>query len=281
MSTDFRKLPTDRQEFPPNREQEARSRRLSDAIELVGTAAEVSRRTGIKPSTISGYLNGGEMKLGSAIALAEAAGVRLEWLATGRGPMKSADFPDAEHHLDPGAADQPWIAAARPAIDRLRQAINDAGGPAAVAQRAGLEIARVAPLLQAVGPLFHPDLVAVAAACSVSLDWLATGIEPMKPTAPPRPSDQELESIADRAMAESLPEHMTDEDKTDLMKVTVLVENMLLRRAPGYRLYDLVILSVRYFAAMRSYPGSRDDQYNRLAADLMPLLKPAAPSIPP
>ncbi len=52
------------------------------------------------------------MKLSNAVALAEATGVRLEWLATGAGPMRE------------GAAPQPSVPPAPPARPRLFSLIN-------------------------------------------------------------------------------------------------------------------------------------------------------------
>lgn len=39
-------------------------------------------------STLNRYLAGREMRLPAAVAIARATGVRLEWLATGEGPMR-------------------------------------------------------------------------------------------------------------------------------------------------------------------------------------------------
>lgn len=42
-------------------------------------------------TTLGRYLGGRDMKASAMVALAEATGVSLEWLATGRGPMRPAD----------------------------------------------------------------------------------------------------------------------------------------------------------------------------------------------
>lgn len=68
---------------------ENRAARLREAVQAAGGTAEVAKLTGIPQSTLSGYLTGGEMKLSNSTAIAEATGVRLEWLATGSGPMRA------------------------------------------------------------------------------------------------------------------------------------------------------------------------------------------------
>jgi transcriptional regulator with XRE-family HTH domain len=184
MSTDVGELGMKERKFGPDSEQAGLGDRLSKAIECANSAAEVARRADIPESTLNDYVKGrSKLPFARGAAIAKATGVRVEWLATGRGPMKSADFPDAEHHLDTGAADQPWVAAARPALERLRQAINDAGGPAAVAGRSGVSIEAVARYLQS-PELLSPDLLAIADACQVTLDWVLAGRTITLPEAP-------------------------------------------------------------------------------------------------
>jgi DNA-binding phage protein len=173
----------DLQAMADSLEPETRANRLRQAVRAAGGNQIVAERAGIPLSTLGSYLAGGEQKLSNTITLAEATGVRLEWLATGRGPMKTADFPDVEHHLDTGAADRPWVAAARPALERLRQAINDAGGAAAVAGRSGVSIEAVARYLQS-PELLSPDLLAITDACQVTLDWVLAGRTITLPEAP-------------------------------------------------------------------------------------------------
>ncbi|MEI6161368.1 MAG: S24 family peptidase, partial [Roseococcus sp.] len=68
---------------------ENRAERLREAVQAAGGTAEVAKLTGIPQSTLSGYLTGGEMKLSNSTAIAAATGVRLEWLASGTGPMRA------------------------------------------------------------------------------------------------------------------------------------------------------------------------------------------------
>ena len=65
-----------------------RVERLRDAIKMVGSARDAARLSGLPYGTLQGYIRGGELKLSNAASLARATGVRLEWLATGEGPMQ-------------------------------------------------------------------------------------------------------------------------------------------------------------------------------------------------
>lgn len=72
-----------------------RARRLREAVQSAGGPGLVARQAGLPLSTLSKYLAGREMRLPAAIALARATGVRLEWLATGEGPMRPDPPPPA------------------------------------------------------------------------------------------------------------------------------------------------------------------------------------------
>ncbi|MFN8992818.1 MAG: helix-turn-helix domain-containing protein, partial [Pseudomonadota bacterium] len=66
---------------------EERVGRLREAIKIIGSARDAARLAGLPYGTLQNYIQGGELKLSNAIALARVTGVRLEWLATGEGPM--------------------------------------------------------------------------------------------------------------------------------------------------------------------------------------------------
>jgi phage repressor protein C with HTH and peptisase S24 domain len=68
-----------------------RAERLKQAIKSAGTARLVSEKSGVPLGTLNAYLAGREMKFSNVTALAQATGVRLEWLATGAGPMHSSE----------------------------------------------------------------------------------------------------------------------------------------------------------------------------------------------
>lgn len=71
----------------------SRADRVKEAIRALGTARDAARVSGVPYGTLQNYAQGGEMKLTNAAALARAAGVRLEWLATGDGPMRPGQAP--------------------------------------------------------------------------------------------------------------------------------------------------------------------------------------------
>ena len=65
---------------------------LADRIRLcadsVGGGSELSRRTGIPRRTLENYLTGREPQTSRIAQIAEAAGVSLDWLITGKGDMR-------------------------------------------------------------------------------------------------------------------------------------------------------------------------------------------------
>ena len=79
---------SDFQVEPPNLEPDGRATRLQLAVRNAGGRAAVAARARIPLSTLGDYLAGGEMKVSTLLTLAEACGVRLEWLAIGRHPMR-------------------------------------------------------------------------------------------------------------------------------------------------------------------------------------------------
>ena len=91
---------------------EAKNRvsRLREAVRSTGGNQVVAEKSGVKLGTLAGYLAGGEMKLSNAIILARTCGVRLEWLATGNGPMN-------ETAPIPSAGEAPIASQAQPGAD--------------------------------------------------------------------------------------------------------------------------------------------------------------------
>ena len=62
--------------------------RLELAIAQAGGPSFVARRAEMYPSTLHRYRAGRELPSSALVSLARATGVRLEWLATGEGPMQ-------------------------------------------------------------------------------------------------------------------------------------------------------------------------------------------------
>jgi DNA-binding phage protein len=78
--------------------------RLRTAVREAGGLSQVSNRAGIPTRSLSHYLEGREMRVGTAAALADACRVQLEWLATGRGPKHVEHYtPDPADQLPAGA----------------------------------------------------------------------------------------------------------------------------------------------------------------------------------
>ena len=72
----------------------------------------------------------------------------------------------------------------RDRADRLRQAVRAAGGNRAVSGRSGVPIGTLGYYIA--GRDMKADaMIKLAAACNVSLEWLATGREPAAPAAAP------------------------------------------------------------------------------------------------
>ena len=70
-----------------NPEAVRRAERLKEAVKLAGGNLAVATKASVPLSTLNSYLSGREMKLSTAVPIAAACNVRLDWLATGDGPM--------------------------------------------------------------------------------------------------------------------------------------------------------------------------------------------------
>ena len=66
--------------------------RLRSAVELGGGPGKASEKSGVALRTLGNYMSGrSEMKAGALVRLAEACGVSLDWLATGKPPVHPVD----------------------------------------------------------------------------------------------------------------------------------------------------------------------------------------------
>jgi len=70
--------------------------RLRELVAMLGTASALAKKAGISQSGLHRYLSGGEPTRKVLIALAEAGGVNLDWLMTGKGPVNSRQAPGAD-----------------------------------------------------------------------------------------------------------------------------------------------------------------------------------------
>lgn len=94
----------------------SRAERVRAAVKILGGNRQAVRKTGVPLSTLGGYMAGGEMKLSNVVALAQAAALRLEWLATGEGPMRAGEVATATAKPAEGA---PWPPPGYVALPRL------------------------------------------------------------------------------------------------------------------------------------------------------------------
>lgn len=105
------------------------SHRLAEAMGEEGVTA-FSRRCGIGESTLRGYLSGAEPSVRRLQAIADTAGVTLQWLATGAPPKRRADLVDALRAAEQGApaGESPVIdlALLRTAIQAVEEGLLDA-----------------------------------------------------------------------------------------------------------------------------------------------------------
>lgn len=82
-----------------------------------------AKEAGLNEGSIRGYLRGGLPAIDKAKAMADAAGVSLEWLASGVGPMRLFNGEPTGGPAEPGPGDAP--------IDQYGSRIN-LGGPISI-----------------------------------------------------------------------------------------------------------------------------------------------------
>lgn len=69
--------------------------RVRQVVRSLGSKAALSAKTGIPDRTIGYLLAGQDAKLSQLARIANATNTRLEWLATGRGPMREGEIEGA------------------------------------------------------------------------------------------------------------------------------------------------------------------------------------------
>lgn len=77
-----------------NRQTIERAERLRTAAKKAGGNITVAKNSGVPLGTLNKYLAGGEMKLANVIALAQACGVSIEWLAHGKDTAEEPAEPE-------------------------------------------------------------------------------------------------------------------------------------------------------------------------------------------
>ena len=86
-----------------NRSTDSVAARLRLAIGGYGGVTGASKRSGVPMRNLTRFLKGQDIKSADLVALADATGVRIEWLATGRGPMRA----DTQESIPPTPAPAP------------------------------------------------------------------------------------------------------------------------------------------------------------------------------
>jgi transcriptional regulator with XRE-family HTH domain len=118
--------------------------RLQYVVQQCGGAGPLSQRAMVSERTISRLMNGQRVRRQTLLAIAQAAGVRHEWLAAGEGAMLRADAASALYR--PTVPSPPITEPAVPDYDdadadkfrHLRETVAKRGGEAAIAREAGV-----------------------------------------------------------------------------------------------------------------------------------------------
>jgi len=196
-------------------EPSALSQRIRECVRKSGlTAKDFAVKIGISPSAITKYQQkNSEPSITVASAMAKAANVPLQWLASGEGQLEVAQQPEStinstlvhlveqvggieaainllsqapEVHREQFASaqlpppkttsgDAPPAEATPPDITaRLCRFVNDYGGAAPLAKDIGLPIDRLSDLCQGATPTIQ-ELQCLASNRVLSLDWLIAG----------------------------------------------------------------------------------------------------------
>lgn len=78
------------------------------------------------------------------------------------------------------------------AVQRLRDAIRQAGGQTAISARSGIKMRSLSNYMTGLNDMKRQTVVTLADACGVTIEWLAAGRGPMRPTdSPPSSRRQE------------------------------------------------------------------------------------------
>jgi transcriptional regulator with XRE-family HTH domain len=97
--------------------------RLRQCAKLAGSGDELARKTAIPRRTLEHYLAGErEPKVSKLVAIAEVAGVSVEWLASGKGPRHSSGAP-----LDRIGVNAKVLVLLNDSLDAVREVAEELG----------------------------------------------------------------------------------------------------------------------------------------------------------
>ena len=143
------------------------SARIRRCAQIVGSGNALARKTGIPRSTLETYISGNVEPIARRlVTLARAAGVSVEWLATGEGP--SAGIPKDAVSTGPAEFRQ-----------RVALIAKLVGGPIELARFSKMSRPAIDKYTAGTADPSRARLVALARAAGVSVAWLATGEGPM------------------------------------------------------------------------------------------------------
>jgi hypothetical protein len=101
------------------------AKRLRQALDHAGGNKAVMVKTGIPSGTLQEHLSGRAMKTETAVIVADACGISLEWLIAGRGPMVAGQ-PEAIETPQNSAVSPPPTPFASIDVDQLAAAMQAA-----------------------------------------------------------------------------------------------------------------------------------------------------------
>lgn len=109
-------------------------KRIKVLVEMAGSAEKLAHKSAVSARIIGKYLAGESLPgLEKLIALAEAGGVTVQWLATGEGPMRRGDKAEEE---GPGV-DKTLLTQALQLVDEIAE---KSGGALNAGQTADLAV---------------------------------------------------------------------------------------------------------------------------------------------
>ena len=148
--------------------------RVAEIAELVGGPIVLSRRSKLSRAVIGNYMSGAsDPSRARLVALANAAGVSVEWLATGEGPVLAADrqAPDEDDEIAPGVRESPVAGFPK----RLSFIVELVGGVADLARLSGVREVNLRRFLAREDEPGMRELHRLASTGGVTVQWLVTG----------------------------------------------------------------------------------------------------------
>lgn len=98
--------------------------RIDLCAKMVGSVAELVRKTDIPRATLVSYIaDSTEPPASRSVAIARAAGVRLEWLIAGEGPMLATEAAEIAQSQSPGLAMEPRLMGL--VVETVRRLMNE------------------------------------------------------------------------------------------------------------------------------------------------------------